>query len=100
MVLSYDAYTQVIEENESEKQSEITKLRNEFDEVKSTLKDFTELMRLREEREKEQDYIKYLKKNNKILSIGERLSEKGIKHKQVPSSFLSKMKRERMSASK
>ena len=46
MVLSYDAYTQVIEENESEKQNEITKLRNEFDEIKATMKDMTELMRI------------------------------------------------------
>jgi integrase/recombinase XerD len=100
MVLSYDAYTQVIEENESEKQSEITKLRSEFDEMKATMKDMTDLMRLKLESDKEEDYIKYLKQNNQIKSIDKRLSEKGLEeHKHlVRESFLSKMKRERMNS--
>jgi hypothetical protein len=106
MVLSYDAYTQVIEENESEKQSEITKLRNEFDEMKATMRDVTDLMRLRLENEMEGDYIEYLKKNNQIHSIDERLSRKGLKHHKYLANrkplrrdaFLSKMKRERMNS--
>jgi hypothetical protein len=106
MVLSYDAYTQVIEENENEKQSEITKLRNEFDEMKANMKDMTDLMRLRLENEREEDYIEYLKKNNQIYSIDERLARKGLKHHKylanrkplVRDSFLSKMKRERMNS--
>lgn len=106
MVLSYDAYTQVIEENESEKQNEITKLRNKFDEIKATMKDMTDLMRLRLENEVEGDYIEYLKQNNQIKSIDKRLSEKGLEeHKYlanrkplVRDSFLSKMKRERMNS--
>ncbi|MGI0033964.1 MAG: phage integrase N-terminal SAM-like domain-containing protein [Nitrososphaeraceae archaeon] len=69
MVLSYDAYTQVIDENESEKQSEITKLRNEFDEMKATMKDMTDLMKLKLESDKEGDYIEHLKKNSEIYSI-------------------------------
>jgi hypothetical protein len=80
MVLSYDAYTQVIEENKSENQSEITELRNEFDEMKATMRNVTDLMRLRLENEMEGDYIEYLKKNNQIHSIDERLSRKGLKH--------------------
>jgi integrase/recombinase XerD len=94
MVLSYDAFTQVVEENESERQSEITKLRNEFDEMKTTMKDMTDLMRLKLESDKEQDYIEYLKKNSQIKSI----QEKGIDNEHVPTSFLSKIKRERMNS--
>jgi integrase/recombinase XerD len=99
MVLSYDAYTQVIEENESEKQSEITKLKNDFDEMKSMFKDVTDFIKLKKEIEAERNYIEYLKKNNEIKSIDKRLSEKGLEeHKHVPSSYLSKLKRERMNS--
>ena len=54
-------------------------------------------MKLRQENEVEGDYIEYLKRNNQIKSIDKRLSEKGLNNKHlVPSSFLSKLKRERM----
>jgi hypothetical protein len=54
MVLSYDAYTQVIEENESEKQSEIAQLRDQVNQntesnriLYSTFKDVLDLLRLK-----------------------------------------------------
>jgi integrase/recombinase XerD len=97
MVLTYDEYAETLD-RQKQKQDEITKLRNEFDEMKATMKDFTDLMRLKLESYKEQDYIEYLKKNNQMSSIDERLATKGLEeHKDlVPSSFLSKLKRERM----
>jgi hypothetical protein len=74
--------------------------------MKSTVKDMTDLMRLRWENEMEGDYIEYLKKNNQMKSIDERLSEKGLKdHKYlanrknlVHGSFLSKAKIERLNS--
>ena len=90
---------------ESEKH-EITSLKNQVDEMKSTMKDMTDLMRLRWENEAEGDYIKYLKQNNQIKSIDKRLSDKGLKdHKYLANrkvliggAFLSKSKRERMNS--
>jgi hypothetical protein len=89
-----------------DKQNEITKLRNEFDEMKATMKDMTDLMRLRWENEVEGDYIEYQKKNNQIYSIEERLARKGLKHHKylanrktlIGGPFLSKAKRERMNS--
>jgi integrase len=81
---------------ESEK-TEITSLKNQVNEMKATMKDFTDLMKLKLESDKEQDYTEYLKKNNQMSSIDERLATKGLDNKNlVPSSFLSNTKRERM----
>lgn len=81
MVLSYDAYTQVIEENESEKQSEITKLRNGLDEMQSTLKDVIDLIKLKVENDTMTvDDKKDCEQRNQINSIAKRLSDKGIKN--------------------
>jgi hypothetical protein len=51
MVLSYDAYTQVIEENETEKQGEIATLRDRLDGMKARIEHLTDLMEIRDERE-------------------------------------------------
>ena len=81
MVLSYDAYTQVIEENENEKQSEITKLRNGLDEMQSTLKDVIDLIKLKVENDTmTEDGKKDREERNQINSIAKCLSEKGIKN--------------------
>jgi len=85
---------------------EITTLKNQVNEMKSTMKDMTDLMRLRWENEMEGDYIEYMKKNTQMKSIDERLSEKGLEeHKYlanrkhlVRDAFLSKSKRERMNS--
>jgi hypothetical protein len=90
---------------EGEKQ-EITSLKNQVDEMKATMKDMTDLIRLKLESDKERDYIEYLKQNNQIKSIDERLSEKGIEdHKYLANrkpliggAFLSKSKRDRMNS--
>jgi hypothetical protein len=90
---------------ESEKH-EITTLKDQVNEMKATMKDMTDLMKLRRENEMEGDYIEYLKHNNQIKSIDKRLSEKGLEeHKYlanrkplVQDAFLSKSKRERMNS--
>jgi hypothetical protein len=81
MVLSYDAYTQVIEENENEKQSEITKLRNGMDEMQSTFKDVIDLIKLKVENDTiTVDRKKDREERDQIESIAKRLSDKGIKN--------------------
>jgi integrase len=51
MVLSYDAYTQVIEESETEKQGEISVLKDRLDGMKERIEHLTDLMELKDERE-------------------------------------------------
>jgi integrase/recombinase XerD len=51
MVLSYDAYNQVIEESETEKQGEIAVLRDRLDGMKATVDRLTDLMELKDLRE-------------------------------------------------
>jgi integrase/recombinase XerD len=84
MVLSYDAYTEVIKENESEKQSEITSLKNQVNQntesnriLYSTFKDVLNLLRLTVANNNTGSDTK--EQVNKILSIKNRLKQKGIR---------------------
>jgi integrase len=81
MVLSYDAYSQVIEENESERQNEITSLRNQVNENTSRLNDVLELIKLKVENDTMTvDRKKDREERDQIESVAKRLSEKGIKN--------------------
>jgi hypothetical protein len=80
MVLSYDAYTQVIEENESEKQSEIAQLRDQVNQntesnriLYSTFKDVLDLLRLKSDNDNTGS------DTEEILSIKDRLKQKGLR---------------------
>jgi hypothetical protein len=68
MVLTYDECVETLEK-QKQKQDKITKLRNEFDEMKSTMKNMTGLMRLKLESDKEEDYEKYQRQKSQIYSI-------------------------------
>ena len=86
MVLSYDPYTQVIEENESEK-DEMTKLKNQVNNneessriLVSTLKDVLDLLKLRVDNDNTGSGTKkYHEQVDQILSIKNRLKQKGIR---------------------
>jgi len=62
---------------ESEKH-EITTLKNQVDEMKATMKDMTDLMKLKVENDLELDTKEYQKQQSEINSIDKPLSEKGI----------------------
>jgi hypothetical protein len=64
---------------ESEKH-EITTLKNQVNEMKATMKDFTDLMKLKIENDLELDNKKFQKQQNEIHSIDKRLSQKGLEH--------------------
>jgi hypothetical protein len=68
LLLTYDECVETLEK-QKQKQDEITKLRNEFDEMKSTMKNMTGLMRLKLESDKEEDYEKYQRQKSQIYSI-------------------------------